>query len=95
MIGDQGRKNDKTNGQRVSRHSLPTFLCFIFFTLKFNFYSAEFVNTKVFPTAQNILKYEVFTNTIINKSSVSKFYASPQMAHLVLPDIPIAVGTDP
>ena len=41
MKGDQGYKNDTTNGQRVSRHSLPTLLCFIFFPtaqniLKFN-----------------------------------------------------------
>jgi hypothetical protein len=53
LTGEHRHKNDTTNGQRVSRHSLPTLLCFNFF-----------------PTAQNILK----------------FSASPQMAHLVLPN---------
>ena len=53
MTGEHGHRKDIAIRQRVSRHSLPTLLCFIFF-----------------PTAQNILK----------------FYASPQMAHLVLPD---------
>ncbi len=69
MTGKTGHRNNTTIGQRVSRHSLPTLLCFIFL-----------------PTPQNILKYEVFTNTIENKSAVSKFIANPQMAHLVLPD---------
>ncbi len=31
MTGDQRHKNDTTFGQRVSRHSLPTLLCFNFF----------------------------------------------------------------
>jgi hypothetical protein len=39
-----------------------------------------------FPTAQNILNCEAITNTFKNKYAESKFYASPQMAHLVLPD---------
>ncbi|CAG0988981.1 hypothetical protein FLAV_02195 [Flavobacteriales bacterium] len=30
MTGDQGHRNDTTNGQRVSRHSLPTLLYFLF-----------------------------------------------------------------
>ena len=30
MTSDQGHRNDITNGQRVSRHSLPT-QCFLFF----------------------------------------------------------------
>jgi len=30
LTGDQQHRNDITNGQRVSRHSLPT-LCFLFF----------------------------------------------------------------
>ena len=30
MTGEHRHKNDTTNGQRVSRHSLPTLLCFIF-----------------------------------------------------------------
>ena len=29
MTGEQGHKNDITNGQRVSRHSLPTLLYFL------------------------------------------------------------------
>jgi len=33
LTGDQGHRNDITNGQRVSRHSLPT-LCFLFFPLR-------------------------------------------------------------
>jgi hypothetical protein len=31
LTGDQRHKNDTKNGQRVSRHSLPT-LCFLFFS---------------------------------------------------------------
>jgi hypothetical protein len=31
LTGEQGHTNDKTNGQRVSRHSLPYPSCFIFF----------------------------------------------------------------
>ena len=31
MTGDQRHKDDTTFGQRVSRHSLPTLQCFIFF----------------------------------------------------------------
>ena len=30
MTGDQRHRNNTTNGQRVSRHSLPTLLCFNF-----------------------------------------------------------------
>ncbi|MFP5471981.1 MAG: hypothetical protein ACLGGV_10350, partial [Bacteroidia bacterium] len=30
MTGDQRHRNDITNGQRVSRHSLPTLLYFLF-----------------------------------------------------------------
>jgi hypothetical protein len=30
LTGDQGHRKDITNGQRVSRHSLPS-LCFLFF----------------------------------------------------------------
>ena len=31
LTGEHGHKNDTTNGQRVSRHSLPALLCFNFF----------------------------------------------------------------
>lgn len=65
MTGEHGHRKDIAIRQRVSRHSLPTLLCFNFF-----------------PTAQNILK----------------FYASPQMAHLVLPDTqadPLAKPKEP
>ncbi len=31
MTGEYRHRNDTTNGQRVSRHSLPTFLYFLFF----------------------------------------------------------------
>jgi hypothetical protein len=31
LTGDQRHRNEITNGQRVSRHSLPT-LCFLFFS---------------------------------------------------------------
>jgi len=30
LTGDQKHRNNKTNGQRVSRNSLPTLLCFNF-----------------------------------------------------------------
>jgi hypothetical protein len=30
LTGEQGHRNDTTNGQRVSRHSLSTLLCFNF-----------------------------------------------------------------
>jgi len=31
LTGEHRHTNDTTNGQRVSRHSLPTLLCFNFF----------------------------------------------------------------
>jgi len=33
LTGDKRHRNDIINGQRVSRHSLPT-LCFLFFSLR-------------------------------------------------------------
>ena len=55
MTGDQGHKNDTTNGQRVSRHSLPTLLCFIFFPTAQNilkFYQPHIGTFGFAPTAQ-------------------------------------------
>jgi len=56
LTGDQGHRNDIKNGQRVSRHSLPTLLCLNFFPTaqkKLNFYCHRTNGTFAFaPTAQ-------------------------------------------
>jgi hypothetical protein len=56
LTGEHRHKNDTTNGQGVSQHSLPTILCFNFFPTaqkKFNFYCHRTNGTFAFaPTAQ-------------------------------------------
>jgi len=55
LTGEHGHKNDKTIGQRVSRHSLPTLLYFLFsppHILKNNFMAAAQVAHWLLPQPQ-------------------------------------------
>ena len=44
LIGEHRHKNDTTNGQGVSRHSLPTLLCFNFFSTAQNILNCHRTN---------------------------------------------------
>jgi len=71
LTGDQRHRNDTTNGQRVSRHSLPT-LCFLFIS------NPHFLKTILSQPASGTFGFAPTHRTDPSQSQKSHFFAYAQ-----------------